>query len=156
MVVLTIFFTRAEAQRRGERKKRLFSTEKRPKNSAPLRLCARFNFGCGYAAQGSSKYIDNLSRLTYYILIKIEEFEDMKTKSVGELKAHFSEVLENVKNGESIAISYGRKKKKVAVIIPYDSYKSSSKKRKIGICEKKATYRIHEDFKLSDEQFLKP
>ena len=60
----------------------------------------------------------------------------MKTKSVGELKTHFSEVLENVKNGESIAISYGRKKKKVAVIIPYDSYKSSSK-RKIGICEKK-------------------
>ena len=78
----------------------------------------------------------------------------MKTKSVGELKTHFSEVLEEVKNGESIVISYGRKKQKVAVIVPYDSYKRSVK-RDIGICEKKATYRIHDDFKLNDDEFLK-
>ena len=91
-----------------------------------------------------------MSSLSYTI-----EMEDhrMKTKSVGELKTNFSEVLENVKKGESIVISYGRKKEKIAVIIPYSSYKSI-KKRKLGIYEDKATYKIHDDFNLTDRQFL--
>ena len=78
----------------------------------------------------------------------------MKTKSVGELKTNFSEVLERVKKGESTVISYGRKKEKIAVIIPYNAYKSI-KKRKLGLYENKATYKIHDDFKLTDSQFLK-
>ena len=45
------------------------------------------------------------------------------------------------------------KRKKVAVIIPYNSYKSIEK-RKLGIYENKATYKIHDDFNLSDSQFL--
>lgn len=38
----------------------------------------------------------------------------MKTMTVGELKAQFSEVLGQVlKSGEPIAISYGKKKEKI-------------------------------------------
>ena len=35
----------------------------------------------------------------------------MKTLAVGELKTHFSEVLEEVKTGAEIIITYGRKRK---------------------------------------------
>ena len=45
---------------------------------------------------------------------------------VGELKRRFSEVLADIKNGEQIVISYGRKKTKVAVIIPFSQYAKGS------------------------------
>ena len=34
----------------------------------------------------------------------------MQTMTVGEFKSHFSEVLDKVKQGEDIIISYGKKK----------------------------------------------
>jgi len=46
----------------------------------------------------------------------------MKTMPVAELKSHFSEVIEAIKNGEQIVISYGKKKTKIAVIIPFSQY----------------------------------
>jgi len=49
-------------------------------------------------------------KLSLYIRIK-----DMKTMSVGEFKTHFSEVLEQVKAGEEIAVTYGKKKKWLAI-----------------------------------------
>lgn len=78
----------------------------------------------------------------------------MKTLPVGEFKSHFSEVLEHIKNGEEVALSYGKKKEKIAVLVPYNKY-SKSKKRKIGILEDKASFSISSDFKISDEDFLK-
>ena len=79
-------------------------------------------------------------------------FYSMKTLNVGELKANFSQVLEDVKKGEKIAISFGKKKEKLAVIVPYQTY--ARKTRKLGLCEKKATYKIHKNFKLSEEELL--
>ena len=38
----------------------------------------------------------------------------MKTLQVGEFKSHFSEVIENIKKGEEVAISFGKKKEKIA------------------------------------------
>ena len=35
----------------------------------------------------------------------------MKTMTVGEFKSHFSEVLEDVKAGIGVAVTYGKKKK---------------------------------------------
>lgn len=51
----------------------------------------------------------------------------MITMSVGELKPNFSEVLKNVVDGENVIISYGRKKKKVAVMVPYAKFIKNSK-----------------------------
>ncbi len=78
----------------------------------------------------------------------------MKTLQVADLKANFSEILEDVKKGEEITISFGRKKEKIAVIVPYSKYKKSMN-RKLGILEGKASYEIPENFKFTDEEFLR-
>jgi len=47
----------------------------------------------------------------------------MKTMQIGDFKAQFSKVLEEVKQGEEIIISYGKQKRNVAVIIPYEEFR---------------------------------
>jgi len=77
----------------------------------------------------------------------------MKTLPVGELKAQFSEVLEKVKSGESFGILYGKKKKPIAMIVPYkDSLEK--KERKIGLLEGKINIQFSDDFKMSEEELL--
>ena len=78
----------------------------------------------------------------------------MKTMTVGELKAHFSEVLAQLgKTGEPIAISYGKKKEKIAAIIPYSQLKPRAE-RTLGVMQGRARCVIHDDFALSDEDLL--
>lgn len=77
----------------------------------------------------------------------------MTQLTVGEFKAKFSEVLSKVLQGESIGITYGKNKKKVAALVPYQKY-SSSKKIKLGILEGKASFRIKKGFKMTEEEFL--
>lgn len=78
----------------------------------------------------------------------------MKTMTVGELKAQFSEVLgQMIKNGEPVAISYGKKKQKIAAIIPYNQLKPQSE-RPLGLMQGRARCVIHDDFALSDEEVL--
>ena len=77
----------------------------------------------------------------------------MKTLPVGELKAQFSEVLEKVQNGESFGIIYGRKKKPIAMIIPYPDKKTKTE-RIIGILDGKVTFKIPENFKMTEEELL--
>jgi prevent-host-death family protein len=79
--------------------------------------------------------------------------DDMKTLTIGELKARFSEVLENVRKGQKIVISYGKKREKVAVIVPY-SVHASTKERKLGLLKDRAGCIIHRDFQMSDEEVL--
>jgi len=72
--------------------------------------------------------------------------------SVGDFKAHFSDVLKMVMAGEEIAIQYGRKKEIVAMMIP----KTSEPKplRKLGILEGKGSIEFATDFKITEEEFL--
>jgi antitoxin (DNA-binding transcriptional repressor) of toxin-antitoxin stability system len=77
----------------------------------------------------------------------------MKTLQVGELKSKFSKVLEYIKNGEEVTISFGKKKEKLAVIVPYSKYKKGIH-RKLGILKNKASFEIHSDFKISDEELF--
>ena len=72
---------------------------------------------------------------------------------VGEFKSRFSKVLEDVKRGEEIVISFGKKNEKIAVIVPYSKY-SANKTRKLGVLEGRATYRINGDFAMSDEDLV--
>lgn len=68
----------------------------------------------------------------------------MKTMTVGELKAQFSEVLGQIlKNGEPVAISYGKKKEKIAAIIPYSQLKPQSE-RVLGVMQGRARCVIHD------------
>jgi len=77
----------------------------------------------------------------------------MKTLPVGELKAQFSEVLEKVQLGESFGILYGKKKKPIAMIVPFVETKIK-KERKLGLLEGKVNIRFSEDYKMSEEELL--
>ena len=72
---------------------------------------------------------------------------------VGEFKAKFSEVLQKVQKGASYGITYGKSKEKVAALVPYKKF-AKKKKFKLGILEGKASFKIHKDFKMTDEEFL--
>lgn len=74
----------------------------------------------------------------------------MKTMSVGQVKAEFSEVLAQVQRGESVAVEFGRKKK-VAMIVPYPEDKP---RRRLGILEGKMQYRWVGSGKIMEEEFL--
>jgi len=78
----------------------------------------------------------------------------MQTLTIGELKARFSEVLGRLRQGQEVVISYGKRREKVAVLVPYSHY-SSKPERKLGLLRDRGHCVIHEDFKLSDEEMLK-
>lgn len=78
----------------------------------------------------------------------------MKTLTIGEFKARFSEIIEQVKKGDSVIISYGRKKEKVAAIIPYDQLKTEPP-RPLGLLQGRAQCIIKEDFALTDDELLR-
>ncbi len=75
----------------------------------------------------------------------------MKTFPVGEFKTHFSEIIDHVRSGEEIIITYGKKKENIAVLIPYAAYRT--KKIQLGLLEGK-TLKIHDDFKMTEEDLL--
>jgi len=77
----------------------------------------------------------------------------MQTLTVGELKARFSEVLDRVRSGRKIVISYGKKREKVAVILPYSAY-ASKQERTLGLLKDRAGYIIHDDFEMSEKEML--
>lgn len=78
----------------------------------------------------------------------------MQTMTVGHFKAHFSEVLDLVQQGEDIVISYGKKKEKIAVLVPYDRYEDRPR-RTLGILAGKASFATAPDFKIDDDELLK-
>lgn len=77
----------------------------------------------------------------------------MTLLTVGQFKAKFSEVLEKVLQGESIGITYGKNKKKVAALVPYKK-NMAGKKIKLGSLKGKASFKINEGFKMTEEEFL--
>lgn len=76
----------------------------------------------------------------------------MKTITIGELKMHLSEVLEEVRRGETIVISQGRKNEKVAALIPF--HQLESKPRQLGVLEGRAQFCIADEFSLADDDWL--
>jgi antitoxin (DNA-binding transcriptional repressor) of toxin-antitoxin stability system len=79
--------------------------------------------------------------------------DKMKTLGIGEVKAHFSDILERVKGGEKVIVGYGKKKEKVAVIVPYTEYQPKER-RKLGLLQGKARFELRAGFKMSDEELL--
>ena len=77
----------------------------------------------------------------------------MKSIAVGEFKALFSSVIKELQEGHPITITYGKKRTKLAVLVPYDQYVKVAK-RQIGVLEGKASFTMHDDFQLTDETFL--
>lgn len=76
----------------------------------------------------------------------------MKTYSIGDFKANLSEILDMVREGEEIALTYGKKKEVVAFLVP--KKKKSGKKRFLGLLEGKATVEFKDNFEMTEEEFL--
>jgi antitoxin (DNA-binding transcriptional repressor) of toxin-antitoxin stability system len=75
----------------------------------------------------------------------------MITMTVGEFKTHFSDVIEQVKAGEKIAVTYGRKKEVIGYFSPETPQKP---KRKLGLLEGKIEVIFGPDFEMTTEEFL--
>ncbi len=77
----------------------------------------------------------------------------MTTMTVGDFKATFSDILKRVQQGESIAITFGRKKEVLAYLIPKQNMPSPSP-RPLGLLEGEAGFLIKEDFKMTEEEMF--
>jgi prevent-host-death family protein len=75
----------------------------------------------------------------------------MKTLQLAEAKTHFSSVLKDVEAGNDVAITYGRKKKTIAVIISYEKWKKNQK-RQLGTLEDRMSVKFSTDFSMTDEE----
>jgi len=76
----------------------------------------------------------------------------MKTMTVGEFKAQFAEAVAQVKNGVSIAVTYGRKRAIVGYFMPESEL--TKPKRKLGLLEGKASAAFKAGFKMTEEELL--
>lgn len=77
----------------------------------------------------------------------------MKIMPVGELKAHFSQVVEEVKNGEEVVVSYGKRHENVAVLIPYSTYRKKNKIR-LGLLKGQGSAEFADDFKMTAQELI--
>ncbi|MCP4179662.1 MAG: type II toxin-antitoxin system Phd/YefM family antitoxin [bacterium] len=77
----------------------------------------------------------------------------MHTIQVGKLKTEFSSILKKVEeNGEKFIIEYGKKHKKIAVIVPYNKAFEKNSKRKFGQLNGKII--IPDSFNNEDETVI--
>ena len=75
----------------------------------------------------------------------------MQSIQVGQFKAEFSSILEKIQNdGEKFVIEFGKKHKKVAMIVPYVE---ETKKRKFGQLE--GQMKIPDDFDEESKEINK-
>ena len=77
----------------------------------------------------------------------------MRVLQSAEAKTHFSSILRDIQAGNEIAITYGRKKQTVAVIVPYEQWKKT-KKRQLGTLKNRAKVHFSKDFSMSDEELI--
>jgi antitoxin (DNA-binding transcriptional repressor) of toxin-antitoxin stability system len=78
----------------------------------------------------------------------------VRTLTVGELKAQFSQVIDAVQLGESVVVCYGRRREKVAALVPYARFAEGIEKRPLGLLKGKASFSLADDFAVTDEQLL--
>lgn len=77
----------------------------------------------------------------------------MKALTKNEVTDNIFRILELVKNGEDILIKGDHSKENFAVIIPYKKYKIK-KDRQLGILKGKASYKLKDNFKITEEELL--
>ena len=78
----------------------------------------------------------------------------MQTVQVGEFKARFSEIIEAVRAGETVVVSYGRSRENVAALIPI-SQLPAVEPRRLGILVGQASATFAPDFEISDDELLR-
>jgi uncharacterized protein YuzE len=82
-----------------------------------------------------------LSRKIVHLVINISI---MKTLTVGEFKAQFSSVIEMIKAGEEVEVTFGKQKEVIGVFKPKEKKKAGL--RKFGTLEGTKGYYMAPDF----------
>ena len=77
----------------------------------------------------------------------------MTTHTIGEFKARFSDILEEVRRGAIVGVRYGQGKKPVAFLVPPDRLPAVTP-RKLDPLRGKAGFRLKRDFKMTDAELL--
>jgi antitoxin (DNA-binding transcriptional repressor) of toxin-antitoxin stability system len=78
----------------------------------------------------------------------------MKTMSTAKLKAEFSSVVAELRKGNEVVITYGRKKEPLATIVPQSKLAKPDYSIKLGALKKKGwSYKLH-DFEITDEESI--
>ena len=70
----------------------------------------------------------------------------METLLSTQITQNFSKIAAGLQKGKRFGILYGRAKKPVAMIVPFEE---NAKKRKIGILDGKAKIEFASDFKMT-------
>lgn len=79
----------------------------------------------------------------------------MKSIQIGTFKSELSEIIHQVRDkGESFIIEYGKKHTKVAMLIPYEESLEQQKPRTFGYLKKRGSFEIHDNFDMTDDEFL--
>jgi len=79
----------------------------------------------------------------------------MLTLPLAEAKTQFSQVIKKVRTGESVTVSYGKKREPIAVIIPFEDWsKFKRKPRRLGVLQGKVEAHIADDWKMTLEALL--
>lgn len=81
------------------------------------------------------------------------EIHAMKTMTVGEFKSRLSEALDAVRYGETIIVSYGRNRRKIAAMVPFSALKSP-RQRPLGLLKATVRVKFGRDFALTDDELL--
>ena len=78
----------------------------------------------------------------------------MKTMTTADFKANFSSVVDELKKGNEIAITYGRNKKVLATVVPQSKMIKPDYSVKLGdIKEEGWTYSMN-NFEMTESEFL--
>ena len=78
----------------------------------------------------------------------------MKTMTTADFKANFTSVVDELKHGNKVIITYGRKKEPLATIIPQSQLKKPNYSVELGdLKSQNWTYTL-KDFEMTEEEFI--
>lgn len=78
----------------------------------------------------------------------------MKTLSVAKLKAQFSSVVDDLKQGKEVEVTYGRNKVPLATIVPQSKMPTPDYSIELGTLQKQGRELDMKNFEMTDEEFL--
>ncbi len=76
----------------------------------------------------------------------------MRTYTIDDFKANLSEILDWVREGKFIALTYGQKKETFAYLVPCNTH--ALKKRELGLLANKAKISFRDDFKMTESELF--
>jgi prevent-host-death family protein len=78
----------------------------------------------------------------------------MTSYPIAEAKAHFSELLRTVEEGNEVLVTKGQSRTPVAVVVPISSWRAKAPRRELGTLQHWGEIELAEDWHMTDEDLL--